>query len=484
MKSSLRPVLMMIGVMVMVLSAAMLAPGVLDAVEGEGESASAFFISSILCLFVGSATALANRGPVDSITPRGAFVLTVGSWLALSLCAALPMRLSGQDMSWTNAIFESVSGLTTTGSTVVTGLDGKPLGFLLWRAILQWIGGIGIIVAAIAFWPILRVGGMQLFRIESSDTSDKVLPRAQSIATGIFAVYAGLTVACAVGYRLTGMNTFEAIVHAMTTLSTGGYSTSDSSMGAFTSGGADIVSIGFMVFGALPFTLLLVAAQGKPGPLLSSSQVQAFIAICLVMAAAVTLGLVLNQTQLDIAAWRHAAFNTVSVITGTGYASTDYTIWGSGFATLFFVLTFFGGCSGSAVGGMKIFRLQIAVSALRRYMGNLLRPHAVIPIFYNGRTVAQGTIHAVLGFLFAFYAVFAISAALLSAMGLDSTTALSGAATSLANVGPGLGSTIGPAGTFVSLPDPAKWVLAVNMLIGRLEVFAVLVFFSPRFWRG
>lgn len=484
MTASLRPVFFIIGMMVAALSIAMLAPAIIDATSGSPESARAFFLSSVIGTFLGTSFALANRAPLTAVSPRAAFALTGGAWLALGILAAIPLRLAGEGLDWTDAIFEAVSGLTTTGSTILTGLDDRPPGFLIWRAILQWIGGIGIIVTAMAFWPMLGVGGMQLFRLESSDASDKVLPRATEIAAAISAIYLVLTIICASAYLIAGLSWVDAFAHAMTTIATGGYSTSDDSMGAFMDQGADMIALVFMLLAGLPFGLFLLAARGKPGAIWRDAQVRGFVMIVVVACLALTAGLIIAETRIEGSAWRLATFNAVSIITGTGYATADYSQWGGAAEAAFFIFMFLGGCAGSTTCSVKIFRYQIAGTAIRRYLANLLSPNAVIPVRYNGRSVPDGTLHSVFGFFFVFFAVFAISATLLSALGLDLTTALSGAATSLANVGPGLGEEIGPAGTFQGLSDPAKWVLTANMFIGRLEVLTVLVLLTPRFWRG
>lgn len=484
MTASLRPVFFVIGIMVAVLSAAMMISAAIDTAAGEALSAQAFFLSSVIGMFLGSALALANRAPLQAISPRMAFILTVGSWLALALVSAIPLRLAGQGLGWTDAIFEAVSGLTTTGSTILTGLDTRPPGFLIWRAILQWIGGIGIIVTAMAFWPMLGVGGMQLFRMETTDASDKVLPRATEIAAAISVIYLLLTLACAIGYRFTGMGAVDAFAHAMTTIATGGFSTSDSSLGAYMGQGADLVALMFMLLAALPFGLFLLAARGKPGAIWKDAQVRGFALIVVLASGVLTLVLANTGVHGEETAWRVASFNAVSIITGTGYATTDYGAWGPAAEAAFFTFMFVGGCAGSTTCSIKVFRFQIAGSAIKRYLGNLLSPNSIIPMRYNGRAVPDSALHSVLGFFFVFFSVFAISAAVLSAMGLDLTTALSGAATSLANVGPGLGNIIGPSGTFEPLSDPAKWVLTANMFIGRLEVLTVLVLLTPRFWRG
>ncbi|MEE2565869.1 TrkH family potassium uptake protein [Hyphobacterium marinum] len=481
---SARPVFLVLGIMIAALSVAMLVPFWLDAADGNVDSARAFLICALTGTALGGALSLATRGEATNLSARAGFVLTGGSWAVLAVVAAIPLRFAGLELDWTNAFFEAMSGLTTTGATVLTGLDDMPRGVLMWRAILQWIGGIGIIVTAMAVWPLLGVGGMQLFRLESSDNSEKILPRAAEIAAALSVIYLVLTLACAICYGIVGLNTFDAIAHAMTTVATGGYSTRDASLGAFLNEGADLVALVFMLLSALPFVLYLLAARGKPGPLFADPQVRGFFALVIAAVAILTIVLMVTGVHGPEAAWRFAAFNAVSIITGTGYASTDFAVWGPATQAAFFVLMFAGGCAGSTTCSIKIFRYQIALLAIRRYILTLVHPHAIAPMNYGGKAVPDATVYSVLGFLFAFIAVFIISAAILGAMGLDTVTALSGAAATLGNVGPGLGHIIGPAGTFAPLPDAAKWVMTANMLIGRLEVLTVLVFLTPRFWRS
>jgi len=485
MSPAFRSVLFVLGIMMASLSTAMLIPALIDLNAGEADSASAFLWSAAAGIFIGTAVSLAVRGEDKTLTTRAAFLVTTGSWVVLVVIGALPLRFGGHELSWTDAIFETISGLTTTGATVVTGLDVRPPGFLMWRAILQWIGGIGIIVTAMAIWPLLGVGGMQLFRLESSDSSsEKVLPRAAQIATAISLIYLALTAACALGYAITGMSGFDAIAHAMTTIATGGYSTRDASMGAFTENGSDIVGIVFMLMASLPFAAYLVAVRGRPGAIWRDPQVQGFFLLVVMAIAAMSAFVVLSDLYAPEAGIRAAAFNTVSVITGTGYATTDFGIWGAPATAGFFVLMFAGGCAGSTTCSVKIFRYQIALLAIRQHVIQLAHPRAITPLRYGGRPVPPETVYSVLGFLFAFIAIFTLSAAWLGAIGLDTTTALSGAAATLANVGPGLGEIIGPAGTFAPLPDAAKWIMSANMLIGRLEVLTVLILFTPRFWQS
>lgn len=484
MNASVRPVVFVIGTLIVVLSAAMIVPFLLDLHDGRTESARAFLATGFVGIVAGSVMAMTSRGDNSNLSVRAGFILTAGSWAVLALWAAIPMRYSGIGLDWTDAIFESMSGLTTTGATVITGLDTQPRGLLMWRAILQWIGGIGIIVTAMAVWPLLGVGGMQLFRLESSDNSEKILPRAAQIAAAIAALYLGLTVLCALCYSAVGLSAFDSIAHAMTTIATGGYSTRDASIGAFLDEGGDLVALVFMIVAALPFVAWLVALRGRPSALWNDPQVRGFLTLVVVSTIVLTVLLMATGVHGNESSWRFAAVNTVSVITGTGYATADFNAWGPIAQASLFALMFAGGCAGSTTCSVKIFRYQIAILAIRRHLVSLVHPNAITPMRYGNQVVSQQTVYSVLGFLFAFILIFIVSAIILNAMGLDTVTALSGAATSLANVGPGLGPMIGPAGTFQPLPDPAKWVMTANMLIGRLEVITVLVFLTPRFWKG
>ncbi|MFW5660944.1 MAG: TrkH family potassium uptake protein [Oceanicaulis sp.] len=484
MTDSARTVLFVLGVLMAALSAAMMAPAIAD-LNADTEAAYAFFGSSLAGLAVGGVMTLSGRGTDKRLSARGAIILTGGSWAMLALASAVPLKLALPWLSWTDAIFEATSGITTTGATVLVGLQDLPAGVLLWRSILQWIGGVGIIVTAMAIWPLLGIGGMQLFRLESSDTSEKALPRVGQIAAAVGAVYLALTFACFMAYVATGMTPFQAVNHAMTTVATGGFSTHDASIGAFAQGGADLVALVFMLLAGLPFVLYIRAVQGRPDLLFTDTQARTFLAVALVAAASLTALIVFTDPPdpSGLPAWRIAAVNGVSVLTGTGYASTDFWAWGGGAAAIFFILMFIGGCAGSTTCSVKIFRYQIAASAMKAYVAQYARPHAVEPIRYRGQVVPDETVRSVLGFFFLFFGTFAVSAALLAFIGLDTVTAVSGAATTVANVGPGLGPIIGPAGSFQPLPDAAKWIMTLTMLAGRLEIMTMLVMLAPGFWR-
>lgn len=478
-----QPILFIIGTLLSTLAVAMCLPAATDLIVGH-ENWRTFGVSAMITLFVGIALILTNRVERFRLNLRQAFIMTSMSWLALTVFAALPFAFSALEMSYTDAFFEAMSGITTTGATTITNLDDAPPGLLLWRALLQWLGGIGIIVMAMAILPVLQVGGMQLFRLESSDKSEKALPRATQLASAIGGIYLVLTLTCAMLYWSFGMTGFEAIAHAMTTIATGGFSTHDNSIGHFDSGPIDVTATTFMLLGSLPFVLYLKFVKGDVKALFRDSQVRWFLAVVVAAIMAMFLWLWLSNGIEAHIAMRYASFNVVSVISGTGFATADYWLWGSFAVTVFFVLMFTGGCAGSTTCGIKIFRYQVLYQIARAQMGRLLWPHGVFIAYYNGRPVDEQVQVSVMAFFFVYVVCFALLSMALGMLGLDFLTCVSGAATAIANVGPGLGEQIGPSGNFAALPDTAKWLLAAGMLIGRLELFTVLILLVPAFWRS
>jgi trk system potassium uptake protein TrkH len=469
--------------MIAALGAMMLVPMLID-LAYQDTSWPTFMISSVLVSLLGAVLALSAYTPKPRLTPRATFLLTALSWVCLSFVAAIPFIMQPLGLSVTDAVFEATSGISTTGATILTGLDELPKGILMWRAILQWIGGVGIIVTALAFLPMLKVGGMQLFRLESSDVGEKILPRAASIASAIGTIYLVLTLACTTGYILTGMNGFDAVAHAMTTVATGGFSTSDASMGGFMEGGSDVVAILFMTLGAMPFGVYMLMAQRKFRSSLLDPQVRAFLMTITAFSVTVA-GLYWLSADVEfLRALRLSTFNSISIITGTGYATADYQLWGPFAVAFFFAFMFIGGCAGSTACSVKIFRYQVAFEALRSYIFRMPRQHALAPMRYGGKPLPEPVVYSVLAFFFLFFLSFAVTAMTLSLLGLDPVTAWSGAGSAIANVGPGLGDIIGPAGTYAPLPDSAKWVLLTAMIVGRLEIVTALVILSPAFWRS
>jgi trk system potassium uptake protein TrkH len=481
----LRPVLHLISRMLIVLAAAMLVPALADLATRDPDWKS-FLLGSAVTLVCGTGLYYVTRCRLSGgLTIRQAFVLTPVAYVTLCLFAALPLYISDYSQlrdNFTNAFFETMSGLTTTGASVIVGLDNAPAGLLLWRALLQWLGGIGVIGVAIAILPTLGVGGMQLFRTESSDRSEKVMPRVREIATAITFVYIGLTVACGLLYWVAGMTAFEALTHALTTVSTAGFSTSDQSMSNF-GHTAQWVAVAFMLAGSLPFVLYVRFIQGEWN-ILRSSQVKTLLGFLGVVVVGMTAWLVMSGRYAFGDAFRLAAFNVVSIVTTTGFATTDYNLWGNVAIGIFFGLTFVGGCTGSTSGGIKIFRFEVVSILLRGYLRQLIYPKGVFQRVYAGRLLPDEVVVSVVVFFAVFFMCYSGLTILLMAMDLDFLTSASAAVSTLANVGPGLGPTIGPVGNFATLPDAAKWLLSFGMLMGRLELFTVLVLFYPQFWRG
>ncbi len=478
-----RPVLFVIGILLLPLSLGMLLPAIADGVV-QNPGWRHFVASSGLTLFIAGALILTNRSDYFSLTLRQGFLLTTCAWIAVSAFAALPFVLGPFNLTYTDGFFEAISGLTTTGSTVLSHLDTLPPGILLWRGMLQWLGGIGIIVMAVAMLPFLNVGGMQLFRTESSDQSEKVLPRAGQIATATVGAYTVLSLLCATAYYAGGMTGFEAVIHAMTTLSTGGFSTSDQSVGHFSSPFIHWTGSVFMLLGSLPFVLYIRLVRGDGAAFWRNSQVRSFAAIVAAATLMMTALLWLRNGQPLFKSFTLAAFNVISVVTTTGYVTADYGLWGSYAAVVFFFLTFIGGCTGSTAGGLKIMRFEIMAKSVERQFSRLIYPHGIHHIVYMNRTVEPDVRISVAVFLTLFLLSAVVLTIILSLAGLDFVTSVSGAATAISNVGPGLGPTIGPAGNFSSLPDSAKWALSAGMLLGRLEIFTFLVLLTPDFWRS
>ncbi len=478
-----RPIAFVTGILLCILSGFMLVPALVDLSAGNPDWRG-FVIAAAITLFVGGALALSTVGGRFDLKIRQAFVLTTVLWLVIAAFGALPFTFSNLRLSYTDAFFESMSGITTTGSTVLRGLDTMAPGLLIWRSLLQWLGGIGIIVMALSILPMLRVGGMQLFRMESSDTSDKVLPRAAQIASSIGVLYLLLTMACASAYGLAGMPWFDAVAHSMTTIATGGFSTSDASIGRFNSPGIEAVATVFMLLGSLPFVLYLQAVRGDWLSLLRDRQVLWFLGIVVTGITTMTLYLINSVDALTgFEALRFASFNVVSMITGTGYATTDFGLWGPFAISAFFFMMCIGGCAGSTSCGIKIFRFQVLYASTKAQLNRLIYPSGVFIPYYNRRPIPETVAESVMSFFFMFALCFVALALGLGMLGLDFLTSVTGSLTALANVGPGLGPVIGPAGTFTGLPDTAKWLLSLGMLIGRLELFTVLVLLAPAFWK-
>ncbi|WP_372571057.1 TrkH family potassium uptake protein [Ruegeria jejuensis] len=479
----LRPVGYVIGLLVAILGLTMLLPMMSDFAEGRGEW-HVFLQSALITTLVGALMAMScANGVREGLTIQQTFLLTTGVWVALPIFGAIPFMFGETELRFVDALFESMSGLTTTGSTVISGLDELPRGLLLWRGLLQWLGGIGIIVVAMVFLPELRVGGMQIFRSEGFDTFGKILPRATEISSRISVVYISLTMACALAYAASGMDAFDASVHAMTTVATGGFANYDASFGGFPPA-TEYVAVLFMILAALPFVRYVQMIAGTAEPLYRDSQVRAFIGTALVLVSVLTLWNLLQTPATGEGVIRKTLFNTVSLMTGTGYASTDYMSWGGFPVTMLFFIGLIGGCAGSTACSIKIFRYQLLFASIKAQLQRIRQPSGVFTPRYSGRAVGQDVLSSVMSFFVFFIVTMGILSWGLGLTGLNFVTSISGAAAALANIGPGLGDQIGPAGNFANLNDTAKWMLTLGMLIGRLELMAVYVILTVQFWRA
>ena len=477
------PIIYLIGMLLCILSLFMMIPAFVDWLYGNNDW-PAFVGASLLTLFVGAILYLSNRdSTTEHLELRQAFLLTNSAWISIALFGSLPFLLSEIDMSFTDAIFESTSGITTTGATVINNLEATSHGILIWRALLQWLGGVGIIVMALAVLPMLSIGGMQLFKTESYETPDKVVPKAASFAAGISIVYITLTVAWALMLWFAGMPLFDSIAHAMTTLATGGYSTRSDSLAAFNSSSIEMIVIFGMIVGSLPFVHYLAITKKGLKNLFKDDQVKLFLTLIVFVVLIVSIYLNLNDIPF-LEALRLASFNVISIITGTGFGTSDFNNWGGFPTTILLILMFIGGCAGSTTCGLRMARIQVLVANAKAQISKLIRPHAVVVSYYNQKPIPENVAESVMGFFFLYIISFAVIACLLGGLGLDLITAISGAASAIGNVGPGLGDIIGPSGTYQSIPELGKLFLCAGMILGRLEIFAILVMFSPLFWKN
>ncbi|WP_422071478.1 TrkH family potassium uptake protein [Tranquillimonas rosea] len=478
-----RPVGYVIGLLVTAFGATMTVPMMVDLAAGNGHW-PAFLESAILTTLTGGLTALAcATGTGERMTVQQLFLLTTAVWVALPVFGALPFVFGATDAKGVDAFFEAVSGLTTTGSTVFTGLQDLPRGLLLWRSMLQWFGGIGIVVVAMVFLPELRIGGMQIFRSEAFDTMGKILPRAAEIAAQISWIYVILTFLCFLGYTVLGLSSFDAVNHALTTMSTGGFSTTDQSFGAF-QGPPEYLAAVFMILASLPFVRYIQVITGSVKPICRDAQVRAYLTVIGAAAAMLAVFQIVVDGRGVEESLREALFNVTSIISGTGYASVDYQLWGAFAMVVFFFLGLVGGCAGSTCCSIKVFRYQILLSSIRAQVQRIHSPHSLATPRFEGRRVGPDVLSSVMAFFVLFIVSLGGLSVLLAMTGLDFVTALSGAATAIGNIGPGLGPVIGPAGYFGPLNDAAKWLLIFGMILGRLELMAVFVLFVPRFWRA
>ena len=478
-----KTVFFLIGVLLIVLGVSMLAPYSMQILFDE--NSHSFISSSFITIFIGILFVLANLEKEFKLNLRQTFLFSTLAWVMIAVFGSLPFLLSTNEFTFSEAFFESMSGITTTGATIISDLDNSPKSILLWRAIMQWLGGIGIVVMAITILPLLKVGGMQLFKMEGPDTTEKILPRTIEVATIIISTYFILTFFCGFFYWLFGMTIFDSICHAMTTIATGGFSTHNDSIGFFKNSNIEVIASVFIILGSIPFIAYLKFSQGNTKIFFQDVQIRGLIYLLTISIIIMFFYLLFIDYESNLFdKIRISSFNVISILSGTGYVTDDFGLWGK-FSLIFFLfLMFIGGCAGSTACGIKIFRLQMLLIFLKDQIKKLIHPNSVIITKYNNHKISDAFIKSVIIFIFTFLFIFLIIAMLLSISGLDFITSISGAASSISNVGPGLGDMIGPNGNYKALPDLSKWILAAGMLLGRLELFAVLVLFFPSFWRN
>ncbi|WP_196158822.1 TrkH family potassium uptake protein [Reinekea sp. G2M2-21] len=451
----------------------------------DHRSMQGLFISGSVCIVLSVVLMMLGRGAVPRVGSKPMFYVTTINWGLLCLTGALPFYFGLHDMRFVDALFESVSGVTTTGSTIITGIEKIPPPLLLWRSLIQWVGGIGIILMAVAVLPFLKIGGMRLFQTESSEWSYHQNNRIGAVSRQIGLVYVFITIAAILTFWILGMSFFDAVNHAFTTVATGGYSTSDASFGQFNDK-LSLVWAGslYMFMGGIPYLLYVSSLKSKKPLVFKDSQVQLFFKVVAISTLSITLfRFWQHEDQLSFAVFTHTAFNVVSIVTTTGFATEDYTLWGSFPLVVFAFLMFSGACSGSTSGGIKLFRFQLLSLTMREGMFKSLHPSGLYPRRYNDRPVSEGVLSASLAYVFMVLISLMVFSVALSLTGLDPVTSLTSTITALMNVGPGFGDIIGPAGNFTTLGETAKLLLCLAMLMGRLEFLALLIFLSPRFWK-
>tara|TARA_B100000408_G_scaffold52872_1_gene40520 strand:+ start:3109 stop:4554 length:1446 start_codon:yes stop_codon:yes gene_type:complete len=478
--SNYKTVFFTLGILQIILGISMIFPIIIQIIFDELDSS--FIGASLITIIFGTLFFLSNLDHDKKLSLQNAFLLTALSWLSIAVFSSLPFIFSNLNLSITDSFFESMSGITTTGSTIITDLNSSPKAILLWRALLQWLGGIGIIVMAITLMPIMNVGGMQLFKVSSSDASEKILPKTKEITLRLILIYLILTFLCSFFYNICGMKFFDSLTHSMTTIATGGFSNYNESIGYFNNIKIEIISMIFIILGSIPFIAYIKFLSGKKNIFYTDTQIKSFIKIIFYSILILFIYLTIFNKSFSDVSLRSISFNVISILTGTGYVTQNFDNWGSFPLIYFLILMFIGGCAGSTACGIKIFRVQILYLFLKNQLKKIIYPRGIFIIKYDNNNVNEKFMASIIAFIYLYIIIFFIITAMLTLSGLDFTTSISGAATSISNVGPGLGELIGPNGNFSQLPDFSKWVLSFGMILGRLELFAILVLFLPSFW--
>ena len=479
--SNYKTVFFTLGILLIILGIAMIVPLAFQLIYKELDST--FVVSGIITITFGVLFTLSNIDHLKSINTQQAFLLTALSWLSIAVFGSLPFFFSELNLSITDSFFESMSGITTTGATILSNIENSPKSILIWRAMLQWLGGIGVILMAITLMPIMNIGGMQLLKISSYDTSEKILPKSKQISLRLIMVYLFLTLFCAIFYKIFGMNFFDSITHSMTTIATGGFSNYDQSIGYFNNPYIEIISILFILLGSIPFILYIKFISDDKKIIFKDEQVKLFFKLSLFSILILFFYLIIFNKDISQVHIRSVIFNVVSILTGTGYVTKEFDQWGNFPLIFFLILMFIGGCAGSTTCGIKVFRVHILYYFIRNQLLKIIYPRAIVNLKYNNNKVEDKLIASIISFIYLYILIFFLLASLLTLTGLDFITSISGAASSLSNVGPGLGNEIGPNSNYSGIPDQSKWLLSFGMILGRLEIFAILIIFLPSFWR-
>ena len=479
--SNYKTVFFTLGILQIILGIFMIIPIITQVIYGEFDSS--FVIALIITFIFGILFLISNLDHDKKINLQQAFLLTSLSWISVAIFGSLPFFFSKLDLSFTDSFFESMSGITTTGSTIITNLELAPKSILIWRALLQWLGGIGIIIMAITLMPIMNVGGMLLFKVLNNDSASEVLPSSKEISIKLIFIYLSLTLLCGASYKFFGMNVFDSLTHSMTTIATGGFSNYNDSIGFFNSAKIETIAIIFIILGSIPFISYIKFIAGNKKIFLTDSQINTFIKLIVISIVILYLFLIFKNGNFSFSYLRSITFNVVSILTGTGYVTKEFDQWGSFPLFYFLILMFIGGCAGSTACGIKIFRVQILYRFILNQIKKVVYPRGIFIIKYQNNNVNDKFLASIIYFIYLYIIIFFILTALLSLTGLDFITSISGAATSISNVGPGLGSIIGPNGNFSQLPENSKWILSLGMILGRLELFAILTLFLPSFWK-
>ena len=479
--SNYKTVFFTLGILQIILGIFMIIPIIIQFIFNELDAS--FISASLISIVFGILFFLSNIDHDKKLNLPQAFVLTALSWICIAAFGSLPFFFSNLEMSLTDSFFESMSGITTTGSTVINNLNEAPKSILFWRAILQWLGGIGIILMAITLMPIMNVGGMQIFKVSSNDTAEKILPKFKEVSNRLIIIYSSLTVLCAIFYNSFGMGFFDSLTHSMTTIATGGFSNYNESLGYFDSYLIETTSIIFIILGSIPFITYIKFLNGNKKIFFNDTQIKTFIKIIIFSIILIFIYLSASKENFLEFNLRSISFNVISILTGTGYVTKDFNQWGDFPIVFFLALMFIGGCAGSTACGIKIFRIQLLGLFLINQIKKVIYPRGVFVIKYEKNNIDDKFMASVISFIYLYIIIFFLLTSILSLTGLDFITAISGAATSISNVGPGLGDVIGPNGNFSSLSNVSKWTLSAGMILGRLELFAILVLFVPSFWR-